>query len=227
MRRTTKSNEITLTFYIAASSEDEEYFSDASEGRKKISRPATPASPIPRTRVEKVDDTPSHGQIPGSFAYEQRLKDAVPDEVEVIPEVKTRPRSSTSSSDIPRTPGGTMIPRTVVEKIDPMEPSYGDVPGTEAYAKRLADSAPDVILKAPEPGQTRPATYDADPTPQHNFDIPETVVTRVETRPAHGEVEGTSAFEKRREDAQPDDLRVEGDISGTLAPSYSSGEPLT
>ena len=214
-------------FYAAESSEGEDNFSDASEGRQKISRPATPASPIPRTRVEKVDDTPSHGQIPGSFAYEQRRKDAVPDEVEVIPEVKSRPRSSSSLSDIPRTPGGTMVPKTVVEKIDPMEPSYGDVPGTEAYAKRLADSAPDMILKAPEPGQTRPATYDADPAPQHDFNIPETVVTRVETRPAHGEMEGTTAFEKRREDAQPDELRVEGDITGTLAPGYSSGEPLT
>ena len=192
------------------SSEGEEFFSDASEGRKQTSRPA---SPIPRTRVEKVDDTPSHGQVPGSAAYKQRLQDAVPDEVETISESRRSRATSTASQEAPRTPGGTIIPKTVVEKVDPSSPSYGDVPGTEAYAKRLADSTPDVVLKAPEPGRKQAEsanTTDAHPP----YDgIPETVVTRVDSRPAHGEVEGTEAQEMRKRDAMPDEVRIEGDIS--------------
>lgn len=50
----------------------------------------------------------------------------------------------------PLTPGGTPIPKTVVERVDD-EPSYGEVPGTDAYNKRLADANPDVVVKVPEP----------------------------------------------------------------------------
>lgn len=141
--------------YLNAESESDEHFSDASEGRNKQAQPAPnpgDASPIPITRVERVDDEPSYGEVPGTDAYKMRVQDAVPDEVEVVPEGnRSRSTSRVSNSDRPITPGGTPIPKTVVEKVDPAQPSHGDVPGTHAYELRAADAIPDVILKAPEP----------------------------------------------------------------------------
>ena len=89
-----------------------------------------------------------------------RMSDAVPDEIEVIPEGR-RSRSATTSSQPrsrshsqlsmesrPATPGGTPIPKTVVEKVD-FKPSYGEVDGTPAKEMRMADAMPDEIRKAP------------------------------------------------------------------------------
>ncbi|EAT81341.2 hypothetical protein SNOG_11633 [Parastagonospora nodorum SN15] len=127
----------------------DEHFSDASEGHASRNE-AT--SPIPITRVERVDDAPAHGEVPGTDAYKKRTQDAVPDEVEIVPEgSRSRSTSRVSVSDRPLTPGGTAVPKTIVEKIDPDQPSYGDVPGTHAHQLRLADAAPDIIVKAPEP----------------------------------------------------------------------------
>lgn len=131
----------------------DEHFSDASEGRPARNE-AT--SPIPITRVERVDDEPAHGEVPGTEAYKMRTQDAVPDEVEIVPDgQRSRSTSRVSASDRPLTPGGTPIPKTIVEKIDPDKPSYGDVPGTHAHQLRLADAQPDVILKVPEPPQSK------------------------------------------------------------------------
>src|SRR5436190_20844579 len=55
-----------LHFSIVSESEDD-HFSDASEGRQSGSRPCSrPQSPIPRTRLEKIDTSPSYGEVPGS-----------------------------------------------------------------------------------------------------------------------------------------------------------------
>ncbi len=195
------------------SSADEEYFSDASEGRRRTSRPETPlrsTSPIPKTRVERVDDKPSHGETPGSPAYDQRRQDAVPDELEIVPEGRLSKRSSRSLLEPFTSPGGTVVPRTIVEKIDPSSPSHGDVPGTPAYEQRLADATPDVVLKALKAGEKPPKSslFQDDSADEKkgsiSTPIPETVVTRVDSDPAHGEVEGTTAFDMRREDATPD-----------------------
>lgn len=109
---------------------------------------------MPVTRVEKVDDEPSYGEVPGTPAYKMRMQDAVPDEVEIVPEgTRSRSTSRLSASDRPSTPlspGGTPIPRTVVERIDD-KPSHGEIPGTEAYEHHRADAVPDVVLKVPEP----------------------------------------------------------------------------
>jgi hypothetical protein len=138
--------------YIDEASCDE-HFSDASEGQVNRNE-AT--SPIPITRVERVDDEPAHGEVPGTDAYLKRTQDAVPDEVEIVPDgSRSRSASRVSISDRPLTPGGTPVPKTIVEKIDPDEPSYGDVPGTHAHQLRLADAEPDVIVKAPEPPQRK------------------------------------------------------------------------
>jgi hypothetical protein len=190
------------------SSEGEEYFSDASEGRKIPSRPITPVSPIPRTRIEKVDDEPSYGEVPGTPAYDKRARDAVPDEVEIVSPGRLSKRSS-QMMDQPTTPGGSLIPRTVVQKVEPESLSYGEEPGTPAYIQRQMDAAPDVILKTPDPSKLRGFANEDDDNdnedrPKPNIPIPETVITRVDSEPAHGEVPGTDAYKKRRLDAAPD-----------------------
>ena len=121
---------------------------------------------MPITRVERVDDSVGYGEVPGTPAYEMRMADAVPDEIEVVPEGR-RSRSATTSSQPrsrshsqlstgsrPATPGGTPIPRTVVEKVD-FKPSYGEVEGTPAKEMRMADATPDEIRKAPKSAGAR------------------------------------------------------------------------
>ncbi|KAF2742885.1 hypothetical protein M011DRAFT_411831 [Sporormia fimetaria CBS 119925] len=134
-------------------SESDEHFSDASEGRQRRDEQAARSeatSPVPITRVERVDDEPCYGEVPGTDAYEKRVQDAVPDEVEVVPEgLRSRSASRISAADRPVTPGGTPIPLTVVERVDD-EPCHGEVPGTDAYDKRLQDAVPDVIVKVPD-----------------------------------------------------------------------------
>ena len=200
---------------LVSSEGEEEHFSDASEGQKQPPRPVTPASPIPKTRIEKVDDEPHHGEVPGTPAYEKRLADAVPDEVEVVPSGRLSKRSS-QYLEPPTTPGGTPVPRTVVEKVDPESPSYGEVPKTSGYQQRRLDAVPDVILKTPDPG--RRSTYGSEESEgRHCADsdipVPETIITRVDSEPAHGEVPGTEAAKKRKLDASPDIVETKGDVA--------------
>lgn len=131
-----------------------------------------------------------------------------------MPEGRLSKRSS-QFLDPPRTPGGTIIPRTVVEKLDPSEPSYGDEPGTPAYKKRLADASPDLVLKNPDP--TRGWKFQGASGHARNIStasIPETIVTRADDEPAHGEVPGTAAAELRKRDATPDRVEIVRDESG-------------
>jgi hypothetical protein len=111
----------------------------------------------------------------------------------------------------------TSIPMTVVEKIDPAEPSHGDVPGTAAHEKRKADAVPDAILRAPSPGEP-PITRSPDSNSPSAVPIPKTVVTKVDLEPRHGEVLGTKAAELRTEDATPDEVEEKGDIQGRHDP---------
>jgi hypothetical protein len=120
--------------------------------------PDYPQSPIPITRVERVDDEPAHGEVPGTPAYALRTKDAVPDEIEVVPEgrrsrsaTQSRSRSLSVLSDTsrPATPGGTPIPKTIVERVDD-KPAHGEVAGTPAYEMRMADAIPDEVRQAPQ-----------------------------------------------------------------------------
>jgi hypothetical protein len=227
-----------LTSNQIESSADEDYFSDASEGRRRNSRagsPFRPPSPIPKTRVERVDDKPSYGEVPGSPAYETRLQDAVPDELEIVPEGKLSKRSSRQFLEPTASSGGVVIPRTVVEKVDPSSPSHGDVPGTAAYQKRLADAAPDVVLKSPESGtHARSLSSFTDNEGVEGMEstqapIPETIITRLDSRPAHGEVGGATAYEMWRQDAEPDDLEHDGNPAAGERPGMkrSSGGRLT
>jgi hypothetical protein len=146
----------TLTLDLVDTSD--EHFDSASEGGEpdRLSSDNAPPSPIPITRVERVDDSAAHGEVPGTPAYNLRTQDAVPDEIEIVPEgqrsrsaTQSRSRatstlSATSATSRPQTPGGSPVPRTVVEKVD-NEPRHGEVQGTLAHEKRLADAEPDEV----------------------------------------------------------------------------------
>ncbi|KAL8950319.1 MAG: hypothetical protein Q9222_003642 [Ikaeria aurantiellina] len=126
---------------LSSENEDETHekaFSDAQEDSNVRSRHN---SPIPTTRV---DDRDSHGEIPGTEAYNQRLQDAVPDELEIVGDTSNPSRRNTKTlPNRTATPGGTPIPMTVVEKVDATSP------GTTAHSMRKADAVPDKIVQSP------------------------------------------------------------------------------
>lgn len=114
-------------------------------------------------------------------------------------------------------PEDSPIPRTIVEKIDPDELSHGEVPGTVANEKRLADAVPDIVTKAPdsEGSLTPPAS---DPTLQKidvaEKDIPETRLERVETIPAGEEAPShPRAHQSSPSDTLPDIVETVPDVS--------------
>ncbi|UKZ77156.1 hypothetical protein TrVFT333_004875 [Trichoderma virens FT-333] len=130
---------------LAEASDSEDQFTDAQ------SAPTSPgvSSPVPKTRVEKVDNEPAYGEVPGTEAYKKREQDAEPDEIAMIPE--NDPESSPST---PLGPG--TVPVTLVEE------STGDYPGQhdpEEQEKHKADATPDIIL-SPN-GELRSGNEDA------------------------------------------------------------------
>ncbi|OTB08742.1 hypothetical protein M426DRAFT_7465 [Hypoxylon sp. CI-4A] len=135
-----------------ASSDSDEHFSDAqsSPGNSPGS-----ASPVPRTRVEKVDDEPSYGEVPGTEAYQKRTRDAEPDEIAIIHEKK--PESI--SPDRPVTPGGHPIPKTVVDE-------SADAPGSSSHNYNVnlhqADASPDFVRKPDGTGEANPTPSSLD-----------------------------------------------------------------
>lgn len=78
----------------------------------------------------------------------------------------------------------------MVEKVDPSEPSHGDVPGTLAHEQRLADAVPDVVTKAPDSEGGSPTLPTSNHTPSEAGELPQNIPeTRLE------QVESTSADE--------------------------------
>lgn len=75
-----------------------------------------------------------------------RTKDAVPDELEIIPEGSRSRSSSTAGGPSLDT---SDVPKMVVDKVDPQTPSHGEVPNTPAWEMRRADAEPDVVRQAP------------------------------------------------------------------------------
>lgn len=154
--------------------------------------------------------------MPGTEAYNLRGQDAVPDELEIVGDTSNTSsrRTSQSQPDGTSTPGGSRIPKTVVEKIESTSPSHGEVPGTAAHNMRQADAVPDVILQSPT---AKAAFGDGSPisATSPGVSIPKTVVTKVDKQPSHGEVPGTEAFNMRTEDATPDAVETKGDPFGT------------
>ncbi|KAI6772530.1 hypothetical protein HG530_003488 [Fusarium avenaceum] len=116
---------------LAEESESDDQFTDAASGSgsPKIS------SPIPKTRVEKVDDEPSHGEVPGTEAYEMRGQDAMPDEIALAPE-------ATASQDAPPKPELKPPTITVEESPGGRNRSYS----IQYEQMRKADASPDILL---------------------------------------------------------------------------------
>ncbi|KAH7329307.1 hypothetical protein B0I35DRAFT_507623 [Stachybotrys elegans] len=123
---------------LAESSDSEDQFTDAQ------SYPMSPAltSPVPKTRVERVDSEPAHGEIPGTDAYKVREQDAVPDEIAVQSEA-----TPTLAASDPASPAS--IPKTVVEEA----PGESGQHSVEFVEKRSADATPDEVVKSSEGGQ--------------------------------------------------------------------------
>ncbi|OBS18078.1 hypothetical protein FPOA_09806 [Fusarium poae] len=116
---------------LAEESESDDQFTDAASG----SESPRISSPIPITRVEKVDDQPSHGEVPGTHAYELRGQDAQPDEIAIAPE-------TTASEDAPPTPK-VSPPTTVVEEAPGARSRSHSIQYEE---RRKADASPDILV---------------------------------------------------------------------------------
>ncbi|KLJ08681.1 hypothetical protein EMPG_15885 [Blastomyces silverae] len=202
---------------------EEEHFSDASEGIAPRLRSRTP-SPIPRTRLEKIDNSPCYGEVPGSPAYGTRGLDAVPDEIEIVgngPPSRPGSRASTRATLDPN-----MVPRTIVEKIDPSSPSYGEEPGTRAYESHKADSAPDMILRIQEHSSQPCITSHDQPqnTSTEGSPVPETMLSRVESPPEHDLRRSFTAHRRSPSDALPDVIQTVPDVPGSPNSSTSRSE---
>ena len=127
--------------------------------------PETPGGvPIPTTRVERVDDEPSHGEVPGTAAHDIRSEDASADEMVVVDDDGTKQSSRPGNVDHTANEQTSMpeVPITRVELVDD-QPSHGDVPGTAAHDMRKEDAVPDEMEVIPE---DLPST---DPTEKRPF----------------------------------------------------------
>lgn len=118
----------------------------------------------------------------------------------------------------PRSPTASPIPKLRVEKIS-NEPSYGEVPGTEAYKMREEDAEPDEIAIVAEEKGPGGETQDADirsPSTPGGYPIPKTVVEE-----SPGNSEAQSHPEVKHKADTPADLVVkssqEQDGTGTRA----------
>jgi hypothetical protein len=92
-------------------------------------------------------------------------------------------------------PPSSPIPKVRVEKLD-SEPSYGEVPGTEAYAKREQDAQPDEIAIASEDASSEKSSSTI------NITVPATLV---EEAPGDAPKSRSPEHEeKHKADAAPD-----------------------
>ena len=156
-----------------------------------------------------------------------RTQDAVPDEVELIPEGRSSRRASrVDEHQRSESTGGSPVPRTVVERLDTDSPGHGQIPGTTAYETHKADAVPDEIHKA-ERSETGSASEPSSASSEE-VPVPTTMITRVDSKPAHGEVPGTEAYDMRKGDAKPDILEQKGDVAGKYPCSswMLSSEPI-
>ncbi|KAI0184600.1 hypothetical protein EV127DRAFT_443746 [Xylaria flabelliformis] len=140
-------------------SDSDDHYSDAQSSPGKSARAI---SPIPRTRVEKVDDEPSYGEVPGTEAYKKRTEDASPDEIAIVQDEQSPPTSSQAIA-----PANITIPKTVVDETD-------DVPGssTHDYHEHLhqADATPDIIRKPDGTSEANPFAASLDVNAQDTDD---------------------------------------------------------
>ncbi|KAI6779609.1 uncharacterized protein J7T54_008227 [Emericellopsis cladophorae] len=124
----TRKQEDTGAHQLADQSDSEDHFTDAQSAAS-----AHGGSPVPTTRVERVDDEPAHGEVPGTEANKMREADAQPDEIAVIPEDDTESQSTGHNEK---------LPATVVEEA----PGSMGPRSQEFVGKRQADAPPDVVV---------------------------------------------------------------------------------
>ncbi|KAK1752486.1 hypothetical protein QBC47DRAFT_363250 [Echria macrotheca] len=179
-------------------SDSEEHFSDAQSAQSE----SHPASPIPRTRVEKVDDKPAYGEVPGTAAYQMREGDAAPDEIAYVPEADAEGESTEAGKDPSPTPGGRPIPKTVVEEAPDTE---GSVTHPEIEKRHDSDPHPDVILKAD--GQKV----------VEDSSVPDTPISPGLKSPTSARERRKSSFTARRSPLSPSS-------PGPQSPAFRSGE---
>jgi hypothetical protein len=161
--------------------------------------------------------------VPDTDAYHMREKDAVPDEVAVIPEGQDS-CFDTASNNHPPSPRGHSIPMTIVEDADPSPPSHGEGPGTLPHERFPADAVPNLVFRTGEQSQSSSTRSRSGSTPA-DLPIPVTKVERIDSKPSHGEVPGTKAYETRKGDAKPD--MVEEIREGAGIPASLASQRLT
>lgn len=115
--------------------------------------------------------------------------------------------------NLPLSPGGTPVPLTVVEKVDPEDVCYGEQPGTPAFEKRKMDAVPDLVYKVgdwdPESSENVPSRSLAESP------VPETKLSRVDSLPERATSPSSFTAHKRRmSDALPDKVEVVSDPEG-------------
>ncbi|KAI1428293.1 hypothetical protein F5Y12DRAFT_732983 [Xylaria sp. FL1777] len=155
-----------------AASDSDEHYSDAQSSPRDNARAV---SPIPRTRVEKVDDQPSYGEVPGTEAYDKRTEDASPDEIAIVQDDE---QSSPPSTNHTAAPQDAAIPKTVVDETD-------DAPGSSTHNHNehlhQADATPDIIRKPDGTGEANPIPASLDASTQ---DTDDTAVNQVLKHPS-------------------------------------------
>ncbi|KAK1835586.1 hypothetical protein QBC39DRAFT_340627 [Podospora conica] len=174
-------------------SDSEEHFSDAISGTSESHR----TSPIPKTRVERVDDKPAYGEVPGTAAYNMREEDAAPDEIAYVPENKEAMETPKS----PTPPGGKPIPVTVVEESPDVE---GSVTHPEILERHGSDPHPDVIVKA-------------DKTVVIDGDASDTPISPTLKTPTSARARRKSSFAQRRSPLSPN-------FPGPRSPAFPGGD---
>ncbi|KAK7752702.1 hypothetical protein SLS62_005254 [Diatrype stigma] len=184
-----------VAYRLAAESDSDDQFTDAQSEIPGRSPGST--SPIPRTRVERVDDAPAHGEVPGTEAYNKRTEDATPDEIAFVPETISSQSTGRSLS-----PGGHPIPKTVVDETE-------DIPGstTHHYHEQLhqADATPDMVHKADGTGEVNPVPSSAGTSKEGSGDTPETP-TLSSTVPRQRRKSAVEAGDDHNHDDNDDDF---------------------
>jgi hypothetical protein len=81
-----------------------------------------------------------------------RMQDAVPDELEIIPDGQESKRASKlSPQEKSPTAAALPIPKTVVQEVVPSSPSHREVRGTPAHSLHKSDAVPDVVVQVTDP----------------------------------------------------------------------------
>ncbi|EEP76893.1 predicted protein [Uncinocarpus reesii 1704] len=129
--------------------------------------------------------------------------------------------------NVPLSPGGSPIPRTVVEKVDLEDASYGEEPGTPAYEARKMDAVPDLVYKVgewhPEFPESTSLNPSGSPTP---ISPPGTMLSRVDSLPERTTSPLSFTAHKRSpSDAQPDVVVDVSDPKGSPSLSGYSASP--